>query len=582
MGIPKTALAALLPLFFLATSHPQVPLRTIELEREQPSWSAALGGGAVAQPVETSYGIALLSEGRMLSGITYDGTVLWQRRVRGVPSPLIGAFGDFIYVVTGGNVLNLMNPSGVLLWSAKCPFAITSAPSVEKDGRVLVQGGDGIACYGLNGMEKWTAETGAQKDIPLCFMNDGSVVAFLRENAEGKTVAKRFSPFGEPIEDLRFTGEVLCASSCAEGVIVSLTNGAVGVCAVSDGETDQSWVAKSEFSSGAAAIAYSERSGNIAFFYQVGAAAVADIVKAATGEFITQIPVGNISLSGGAQAKATAAGFFIADTKTAVEFAEDGTVLWSCALPGRQKWTHLAYTDDNSIVVSMSNWIVNSYKMTQAVGTPAPPAARRTDGSFVKTRRAAGGQGAAHFIAPERMAEIERKLERGALGAEEGPLLTDIKSEAYEYLESLTTIGRVGGGPSFFAENPEYTHALMRILSKTGTAEFAHIFAELLRNEKDPDFLALLAKCAGEQRFDPDGEILSAFEFVLERRNVANDNETLKNICDATLEICRFMGRPALFHQGKNIVARLFYPQYSKTAQNYARATFDRIKSIEK
>ena len=569
---------------FCQFSYSQTPLRTIDLAQEQPSWTAALGGGAVAQPVETSYGIALLSEGRMLSGITQDGTVMWQKRVRGTPSPFMTAFGDFIYVITNSSTLNLMNPSGVTLWSAECPFQIMSAPVVEKDGRVIVQGQTGLACYGLNGKEKWTIETDMQKNIPLCFMNDGSIVVFLLEGANGKTTAKRFSPFGEFIEDLRFAGEVFCAKTCKEGMIISLTNGAIGICSVSEGEADQSWVVKSKFSSGAAAIAYSEKSGNIAFFYQSGSEVTADIVKASTGESIVQIPIGTMSLSDEIQTKATTAGFFIADTHTAVEFSESGTILWSCGIFDKSKWNYMIYTDDNSLIFSMSNWIINSYKMTQNLYAKTKPVYKKTNDSFVKVRtrsvfeKAAGLQ----FLTQDDMTEIEKKLEEGSLGAEESAILSDIKSEAYEYLQSLTTIDQFGIEPSFFGANPAYTEKLIRIMSKTGTAEFSHIFAELLKNEKDRNYLALIIKYAGEQKFDPDGEILSAFEFIMQRRFVARDNEVLKNICDATYEICRFMGRPSLIRQGKGVIARLFFPQYNQAARDYARETFDRIKYIEK
>ena len=520
----------------------------------------------------------------MVSGITHDGNVMWQKRVRGVPSPFMTAFGDFIYIVTNSHMLTLLNPSGVTLWSAQCPFSITSAPVVEKDGRVLVRGETGIACYGLNGTEKWTLETDAQKDIPLCFMNDGSIIVFLSEGSTGKTVAKRYSPFGEFIEDLRFAGEVLCAKTCRDGVIVSLTNGAVGICSVSDGETDQSWVVKSQFSSGAAAIAYSERSGNIAFFYQVGSSAVADIVKASTGEFLAQIPVGDISLSRETQAKSTSEGFFLSDSAHAVEFSEDGTILWTSDLFDKSKWSYMIYTNENNLVFSMTNWLMNSYKMTQTLHAKTKPAITKNDDSFVKIRQRTALEKAAgvRFIAPEELPAIEKKLDEGFLGAEEASILSDIKSEAYEYIYSLTTIDSVNNTQSFFSANPEYTESLIRIMSKTGTAEFSHIFAELLENEKDRNYLALLIKYAGEQKFDPEGEILSAFEFILQRRFVAKDNEVLKAICDATYEICRFMGRPTLMHKGKNIVARLFFPQYNQTARNYARETFDRIKSIEK
>ena len=48
-------------------------------------------------------------------------------------------------------------------------------------------------------------------------------------------------------------------------------------------------------------------------------------------------------------------------------------------------------------------------------------------------------------------------------------------------------------------------------------------------------------------------------------------------ICDATCEICRFMGIPAFARRGKAILSYLLYPQFSQRVHDYAKKTLDRI-----
>ena len=157
--------------FFLLLTLPaffaQTPLRRENLQAQTPSWQAVIGGEAVSPCIETSYGVALLSDGRLLSACTSAGTVIWQRSIKGRPSPYLSAFGDFLYVVTDRTHLNLVNPSGMTLWTAIAPFEITDFPLVGRDGRVFVKGKKGIACYGLNGTRKWQVETDELGSLPF-------------------------------------------------------------------------------------------------------------------------------------------------------------------------------------------------------------------------------------------------------------------------------------------------------------------------------------------------------------------------------------------------------------------------------
>ena len=70
---------------FLVNLQGESPLRSVDLSKQKPSWQAVIGGEAVAPAVETSYGFAVVSDGRMVSTCTFRGNVMWQRGVKGRP-----------------------------------------------------------------------------------------------------------------------------------------------------------------------------------------------------------------------------------------------------------------------------------------------------------------------------------------------------------------------------------------------------------------------------------------------------------------------------------------------------------------
>ena len=56
----------------------------------------------------------------------------------------------------------------------------------------------------------------------------------------------------------------------------------------------------------------------------------------------------------------------------------------------------------------------------------------------------------------------------------------------------------------------------------------------------------------------------------------------LQTLCDTVFSICRFMGRPAFYRHGKDILARLLYPQYNPKVRAYAGQTLQKIAALGK
>lgn len=576
----------------LPALHAQHPLRTADLKEQEPSWYTVIGGEAVSPCIETSYGVAMLSDGRMLSACTNSGTVIWQRRIRGRPSPYLAPFGDFLYVVTDSSKLNLVNPSGLTLWTAVCPFAITAFPLVGRDGRVFVRGKRGLACYGLDGTRKWKADTEELGDFPVCELDDGSVFVILKNAKDGMSVAKRYSPFGEKLADITFSGIISSAERCDGGVLVSLKNGSIGLISAAEdssmgatGAADSTWVNGSGNAGGAFRICWSPESGNAAFFFQTGSRTEAVIVRAGTGELLNRFQVGNIAPADFKLARATQAGYFITGSYVACEFSEDGTILYAASLPPADKWNSIFYTRENYIILCMKDWSMKAFLMNQLPKTSS----RKEEPKPISYVTAAHTESAlAEFgiraLTSQKMAEIARSFERGDYGEKEKEYLSLVKAEAQSYITESSTRAAVfaQGSGRFFAENAVYTQNLLYLMSKTGTREFSLLFSSLLGNDMDTAQLISLISFAGKCGYDEDGQMLHALENVLLGKLATSETIALKALADSTYEICRWMGRPALNKRGKNILTYMLSAQYDKNVQDYARKTLEKMIGLEK
>ena len=567
-------------------SFSQTPQRTYDLTKLEPNWQAVIGGEAVSPCVATSYGVALLSDGRLLSACTGSGTVIWQMSIKGRPSPYISSFGDFLYVVSDGTKINLMNPSGKTLWTSNTQFQITNSPVVGIDGRVFVQGKKQIACYGLDGKRKWKADSSELGNFPICQLEDGSILVFLKALKNNQSVAAHYSAFGKWLEDITFSGIVSSVESCENGVLISLKNGSIGlVTSLPDGTAASKWVNGSGNSGGAFKICYSKTSGNTAFFFQNGSKTEAIIVKTESGEIKNRFQVGQIASSDFKIARSTQSGFFISGSYSACEFLESGTILYAALLPPPTKWNAIFYTDKNYIILAMKDWTMKGFLMNDVpkVAKKTPSKAQKI--SYIKSIEydSTAMELGIRPLTNQKMAEISQAFKNGDYGEKEKEYLELLKTEAENYIKSYSTESHFGTDEvNFFAENAVFTQNLLYLMSKTGTREFSLFYARLLSTELDKSQLLSVISFAGQLGYDEDGYMLAALENLVLNKIRPNETTLLKAVCDTTYQICLFMGRPALNRRGKNILTHLFFPSYDQNVQVYARKSLEKMINLEK
>ena len=576
-----SAAFALLFSFALSDLHPQQPVRTIDLKNQEPSWQAVIGGEAVSPCIETSYGIALISDGRMLSACTGSGTVIWQHSIRGKPSPFISAFGDFLYVVTDSSKLNFLNPSGITLWTSNCQFPVINPPVPGLDGRVFVQGKKQLACYGLDGKRRWKKETAELSPLPVCTLDDGSLLAFLNEPKNNQTIAHRYSPFGKLLEEVSFAGIVSCAENTPKGVLVALKNGSIGLVNIKGEEANTQWVQGSGNTSGAFKICYSKNTDNASFFFQSGSRTEALIIETDSGEILNRFQVGNIA-SNFQTARATESGYFISGSYTACEFDETGKILYAANLPPSSGWNSLFYNNKNYIIICMKDWTIKAFLMNQTTKSAFSGEHKHDEKiSYIKALDYDSEMIEAGIrpLTIEKMAEIADSLKKGDYGAKEKEYLELIKTEADFYLNAnIVKAQNSDREGNFFAENAVWTQNLLYLMSKTGTREFSEYFARLISSELDLSQILSIITFAGKAGYDEDGLTLASLEnLLMTRLSSGGDTVLLKAICDATYDICLYMGRPALNRRGKNILTHMLFPSYDKSVQTYARKTLEKM-----
>lgn len=557
-------------------------LRSVNISKTKPSWQAVIGGESVAPAAQTSYGFAVVTDGRMISTCTFRGNVMWQKSIQGRPSSAFTSFGDFLYAVTNDSVLNFINPSGKTLWSVDCGFKVIQSPLCGRDGRVFVYGNKNLACYGLKGSRKWNLEIEDAQLRQINELPDGSLLALTENEENSKTKGIRISPFGQILENITFAGKIVCASNSTDGVLLSFSDGSFGLCTSENSETVSRWVLKNPASSSIIKLIISSKDIS-AMLYNEGTQLKVLMIKNQTGELLKTFSCGTLNLNDIVSFRATLQGFFVSDSFRAIEFDGDGNIFWEAFLPSRANWNYISYTDFNQLLLCQKDWTLNAYLMNQSVKNKKTLFSQKEIQPYTTpSKKIQKYDGIIYSsISQERIEEIKNAFYSKKFGTEEKQMLEELQELSLCYKEELYDSAKNSREDnSFFSKNPLYTQPFLQAMSESETDIFTGDFAVLLQNETSPLMLQTLIIQAGNSLYDKDGEILKAFENIITKKLMRRDTKTAELICDATYRIVSFMGRPAFYRQGKQIVSVLMSSRFDTETQEYARTTFSKIMSL--
>ncbi len=541
----------------------------IDFSNEKPSFLSVLGGNILCQPVKTSYGYIAAGDGKQILGFSKLGKLLWQKAAPGRLKPFVTEGpADLIYGATADSTLFMMNSSGLVLWTQKAGFSMEEAPLCGRDGRIFIRGTNAVSCYGLKGVKRWQIETEAQDtSIPLATLNDGTILVFLSRTHDGKSVAKRISPFGTEKEEIIFSGKVSQAISCKEGVALSFSDGSIGLCSANENGAYSKWtfIKKNPLPA-----RLSEFSGKIAAIYSNSVYYLNEQNGGKISEFKNDIQ--NFSYF-----EHTSQGLVVCNAQNGICYKEDGTVLWKAKFSPQKKWNFIFASDSGYLIFCMNNWVLEGFQTRLNFSRQQDSFIERKVSPYsyeytgIKSDDFSG-----RAINESLAALMKEKFSSGNFGDQEENWNSLIQSELESLFDDWTrTENLFYTEKPYFKRNIKYCQNLIELESESGIY-FGKI-SPLLKRTSDPSLLLSLVRAAGKSSFDPNGDILASLELVLKTKAGKNDKMLLQEIADSTYEICRFMGRPSFFRKGQEILKYMLYPQFDKETREYAIKTLDKI-----
>lgn len=574
-------------------------VRQNKLSTENSSWTSVISGNALCAPKKTSYGFVVLTDGKMVSACTDSGTKLWERGIPGKPEPYLTVFSkDFILTVSNKKNLSLTNPSGLTLWTSEVPFEITEDPFVGRDSRIFVRGKNGIACYGVNGILKWNIKTGTLRNINLLEMNDGTILAVLEATENRKSTGIRISPFGEILENITFTGIIQSASYCNEGILLSFEGGGAGMCSVKDEKTFTKWTipySDRAFSNTNSSLGSSflELSNHRAVLLIAGSGAVktrAMVFSTFDGrvsdwfnidcyfkEIVCSAVTNDLD------------SIFTCDKNQAFVNATNGDVVWSGLLPKSpdifSKWNFISFTKGNYLVICSTSWAMAAFRTTYKITKKTQKKEKKlTYDDFYKIdtnflfMNDILEKIDSHYIGNNR----QQELQKGEYGKKEIEYVSALLSICKDYNSYLSSVNSrtIRSQKSIYQRDQTGMNDILTQIFLFGTDTFPPYIAKFLRLETDDSNFQALLKNVSKFGYDPDGSILDAID-IRTKTLLTNKTTEFLLICDSVYEICRFMGRPALYEHGMEILTKLLYPQYNSVVKDYARNTLTKIAGLK-
>jgi hypothetical protein len=569
----------------------------LTLSNENAVWNTVISGKAICQPCETSYGFAVLTDGKMITACSNNGTKLWEKGVPGKPNPYLTVFAnDFLLTVSNEKNLTLINPSGLALWTKKVPFNITNNPYAGRDGRIFVRGKKNICCYGINGILKWQIETPElNKNIPMQELNDGTILCFLTETVQGKSKAIRFTPFGQILENITFSGLIVSAQTCSEGILLAFAGSGMGLCSIKENNVVTKWVVASEDA------VFFQTSSNINSSFVVLKNNIACLLlptqtnskivyfRISDGKIINTQIISELDLNKKTciQKVPAVQGLFVSDNKTAMVIDSSGKIINQVYLPNNDKnknWNYISYTNSNHIIVCGTNWVLNGFRTIQKLSSGSDKINKKTYNHFYKIDTSYYDTFTFVEKIDNSIADSARTklLLNGKYATLEKDWTSIILSATTAYTNSLSqsfsSNRRIE--KSLFSKDMPGTEILIKQLAILGTDNFSTVLSKLILNEKDTHLLLMLVSSIKYCAFDPNQTLINSLEKLLKATNSKN-SALLMEICDSTYEICQFMGRPALYSHGMKMITQLLFPQYDSAVQNHARETLKKITQLK-
>ncbi len=534
-------------------------------------WQSVMGGDVVAPPKRTTYGFIALSEGRIMNASTENGTIIWRRNIKGLPSEFFSVTQEnFVYITTDkAKKLSLYNPDGSFLWEVELESPAIQDPLPGRDGRVFILEENAISCYGAKGIKKWRTEVPQSGGLPLVEMNDGSLLYVLDFSKNNASVAIRYSPYGEKLEDVQFIDTITTLEEYSNGVILGFQNGLVGSCAVIDNVTETTGSVSHSVSGGIPRNIVIGQDGFSVLFSNgyVAEYSIKDqtlLWNEKLPSAFTQIGI-SVSFIDGIYVFASSE-YVAAYHSTTSNIG--GLLAWERHIKPVSKSFFPVVTNSAYLVLSHSNWVISGYNLLgeDVTFTGVEADVTRSNVSYKGFRSKSGQRGTSLPI-------IAETLQNGEYGVQEAEYRRTIDMHIGEYREEYFNFSNNAN----IAEKAQ----VYLVASLFDTSQYTYVVPLLLNNEKDTYFIQLAFEVASNIAYDPNEVMLKAIENYYNKNKSRLNVNAAFSLCDAVYEICRYMGRPALTKRGKQILSEIMITNSNATVQQKVSETLYKFIELE-
>lgn len=564
-----------------------------ESEALQPNWQLVVGGAPIAPPIITDFGFAVPLDGRTMAAVSETGQLMWFATLPGYktsPHYTMGA-GDFLIAVSGGNKLSLINPSGLTLWSSTAPAEILSTPLQGRDGRIYLQCTNQLACFGIGGTLKWTLPVENISTLPLTELEDGSVLCLLNTIVDGCSTAVRISPFGEILEEITFTSVVAGVKQSKFGTILIFTDGSLGICSSTDNMAVTRWSIPALVSPSVSSVPpqiYLDTLHTLcAVVTASGSQSLVTVVDLDKGEKKFNVSVA-INLNDLQFGTIDLTNIVLCDSQKALGLSlDDGVEVWNSDLPGKLTWDYLLYTPKGYIItLEKKSWLISAYRVTQTIGSQQYRAYKSEKTNYpvyieLATQKANIPQNDSevfmNLIPPDLEKTIYRSIYEGNYGTSEAQWQALVTRENTRCLSNSKSV----------SQNPmasydiTYKESIIKLMGAFESSCFNRNLAQILQQETDISLLRTALRASAKIAYDPNLELLSSIELLLGKTSLLSNYTITTAICNAVYEICRFMGKPALFSRGRYILSYLLNQKLDSKTKDYAVYTLQKLISLE-
>lgn len=564
-----------------------------ESEALQPNWQLVVGGAPIAPPIITDFGFAVPLDGRTMAAVSETGQLMWFATLPGYktsPHYTMGT-GDFLIAVSGGNKLSLINPSGLTLWSSTASAEILSTPLQGRDGRIYLQCTNQLACFGIGGTLKWTLPVENISTLPLTELEDGSVLCLLNTIVDGCSTAVRVSPFGEILEEITFTSVVAGVKQSKFGTILIFTDGSLGICSSTDNMAVTRWSIPALVSPSVSSVPpqiYLDTLHTLcAVVTASGSQSLVTVVDLDKGEKkfnvsaainLNDLQFGTIDLTN----------IVLCDSQKALGLSlDDGVEVWNSDLPGKLTWDYMLYTPKGYIItLEKKSWLISAYRVTQTIGSQQYRAYKSEKTNYpvyieLATQKANIPQNDSevfmNLIPPDLEKTIYRSIYEGNYGTSEAQWQALVTRENTRCLSNSKSV----------SQNPmasydiTYKESIIKLMGAFESSCFNRNLAQILQQETDISLLRTALRASAKIAYDPNLELLSSIELLLGKTSLLSNYTITTAICNAVYEICRFMGKPALFSRGRYILSYLLNQKLDSKTKDYAVYTLQKLISLE-